>query len=169
MLGGMFSRLPVVMVQGWRRADWGRIVFSDESCLQLCPHHHRRRVWIRPGQCADPIFTIARHTNLQSGVMVWGAISFDSRTPLVVIRGTLTVQRSVDDILRTVLLPFLCSTLTLIFQKTICGTRVVMNCLTACQTLPWSARSPDLTSIEHVWDMMGRWLHLPGNVDDLTR
>ncbi|GFU12938.1 transposable element Tc1 transposase [Trichonephila clavipes] len=37
-----------------------------------------------------------------------------------------------------------------------------MNCLAACQTLP----SPDLSPIEHVWDMMGRRLHLPGNVDD---
>ncbi|GFV28746.1 hypothetical protein TNCV_3986961 [Trichonephila clavipes] len=33
--------------------------------------------------------------------------------------------------------------------------RVAMNCLTACQTLPWPARSPDLSSIEHVWDTMG--------------
>ncbi|GFX46660.1 putative RNA-directed DNA polymerase from transposon BS [Trichonephila clavipes] len=31
-----------------------------------------------------------------------------------------------------------------------------MNCLTACQTLPWPARLPDLSSMEYVWDMMGR-------------
>ncbi|GFW92134.1 uncharacterized protein TNCV_3540201 [Trichonephila clavipes] len=43
-------------------------------------------------------------------------------------------------------------------------TRVAMNCLTAYQTLPWPVRSP----IEHVWDMMGRRLNLPGNVDDLA-
>ncbi|GFW37831.1 transposable element Tcb2 transposase [Trichonephila clavipes] len=30
------------------------------------------------------------------------------------------------------------------------------DCLTACQTHPWPARSPDLSTIEHVWDMMGR-------------
>ncbi|GFY03132.1 hypothetical protein TNCV_981371 [Trichonephila clavipes] len=29
-------------------------------------------------------------------------------------------------------------------------TCVVMNCLTACQTLPWPARSPDLSSVVHV-------------------
>ncbi|GFU35868.1 transposable element Tcb1 transposase [Trichonephila clavipes] len=44
--------------------------------------------------------------------------------------------------------------------------RVIMNCLTACQTLPWSVRSPDLSSIDTVCDMMGRRLHLTGNVDD---
>ncbi|GFS57147.1 transposable element Tcb1 transposase [Trichonephila clavipes] len=27
---------------------------------------------------------------------------------------------------------------------------------------------PDLSPIEHVWNMMGRRLHLPGNVDDLV-
>ncbi|GFX43912.1 transposable element Tcb1 transposase [Trichonephila clavipes] len=43
-----------------------------------------------------------------------------------------------------------------------------MNYHTACQTLPWPARSPDLSPIEHALDMMGRRLHLPGNVHDLT-
>ncbi|GFS66462.1 transposable element Tc1 transposase [Trichonephila clavipes] len=47
--------------------------------------------------------------------------------------------------------------------------RVAMDCFTACQTLPWPTRSPDLSSIEHVWDIMGRPLHLPGNVDDLAQ
>ncbi|GFU54137.1 hypothetical protein TNCV_3617991 [Trichonephila clavipes] len=41
--------------------------------------------------------------------------------------------------------------------------------LIACQTLPWSAISPYLSSIEHVWDMMGRRLHLPGNAEDLAK
>ncbi|GFX29031.1 transposable element Tcb1 transposase [Trichonephila clavipes] len=43
-----------------------------------------------------------------------------------------------------------------------------MNCLTACKTLSLPAKSPDLSPIEHVWDMMGRRFHRPGNVDDLT-
>ncbi|GFY05561.1 hypothetical protein TNCV_4370701 [Trichonephila clavipes] len=34
--------------------------------------------------------------------------------------------------------------------------RVAMNCLTTCQTLPWTARPPDLSPIVHVWDRMGR-------------
>ncbi|GFW18538.1 uncharacterized protein TNCV_1221991 [Trichonephila clavipes] len=52
---------------GWNHADWGRTVFSDEYCFQLCP---RRRVWRRPGQNADPAFNIARHTGPQLGVIV---------------------------------------------------------------------------------------------------
>ncbi|GFX65448.1 transposable element Tc1 transposase [Trichonephila clavipes] len=38
----------------------------------------------------------------------------------------------------------------------------------AYQTLPCPAKSPDPSPIEHVWDMMGRRLHQPGNVDDLA-
>ncbi|GFV73879.1 uncharacterized protein TNCV_2625821 [Trichonephila clavipes] len=45
--------------------------------------------------------------------------------------------------------------------------RVAMICLTACQMLPWLSRSPVHSPIEHMWDMMGRRLHLQGNVDDL--
>ncbi|GFW00065.1 transposable element Tc1 transposase [Trichonephila clavipes] len=81
------------------------------------PDGHRRRVWRRLGQRSDPAFTIARYTGPQPGVMVWCAISFDSRSPLVIIRGTLTAQLCFDDILRTVLLPFLLQYLGLIFQK----------------------------------------------------
>ncbi|GFY34153.1 transposable element Tc1 transposase [Trichonephila clavipes] len=47
-------------------------------------------------------------------------------------------------------------------------TRVTVNCLTVYQTLPWPTRSPDPTPIKYVWDMMGRRLHLLGNVDDLA-
>ncbi|GFV96685.1 transposable element Tc1 transposase [Trichonephila clavipes] len=64
-------------------------VFSDEFRFQLCPDDNRRRVWRSPGQRADPAFTIEHHTGPKPGVMVWGAISFDNRTPFVVIRGNL--------------------------------------------------------------------------------
>ncbi|GFV51540.1 transposable element Tc1 transposase [Trichonephila clavipes] len=113
-------------------------MFSDESHFQLCLDNHQRRVWNRPGQRTDPVFTIARHTGPQPAVMVWSAISFDSRTPLGIIRGTITTRRYVDDILRTVLLPFL-------------------------------LQRPDIYPIELVWDMKGRRLRLPGNVDHLAR
>ncbi|GFW57034.1 transposable element Tc1 transposase [Trichonephila clavipes] len=113
----------------------GIMMIGDESRFQLCPDDHRRRVWRRPGQRADPAFTIAHHTGPQPGVMVWGATSFDSRTPLVTIRGTLSAQRFVDHILRTVLLPFLLQYLGLIFQQDNARpytVRVVMICITAC-------------------------------------
>ncbi|GFU50232.1 transposable element Tc1 transposase [Trichonephila clavipes] len=74
---------------GWNHAGWRRIVFSDESRSQLYSDDHRRRVWRHPGQRVDPAFTIECHTGPQPDVRVWGTISFDSRTLLVVIRRNL--------------------------------------------------------------------------------
>ncbi|GFU05553.1 transposable element Tc1 transposase [Trichonephila clavipes] len=91
-------------LSGCNPSDWGRRVFSDQSRFQLCPDDHRRRFWRHPGQLADPAFLIAHHTSPKPGIMVWGAIYFDSRTPLVIIRDTLKAERCVDDILRTILL-----------------------------------------------------------------
>ncbi|GFT05343.1 transposable element Tc1 transposase [Trichonephila clavipes] len=71
----------------------------------------------RRGQRADPAFTISHRTGPQPEVTVWGAISFDIQTPLDVFKGTLTALRHVDDILKTVLLPFLLQYPCLIFQK----------------------------------------------------
>ncbi|GFT05107.1 transposable element Tc1 transposase [Trichonephila clavipes] len=116
---------------GWNHAEWGRI--------PLPPDDSRRP----PGQCAA--FTVAHYTGPQQVSRVWGAISFDSRPPLVVIRGTLTPQRYVEDILRTILqYPFLQD------NARPHKVRVAMNYLTACQTFPSPTRSPDISPIEPI-------------------
>ncbi|GFV49036.1 DDE_3 domain-containing protein [Trichonephila clavipes] len=66
------------------------------------------------------------------------------------MRGTLTGQRYVDDILR---LPGA------IFQQDNARphtARVAQDLLRHFQTLPWAARSPDLSPIEYVWDQLKR-------------
>ncbi|GFY14716.1 transposable element Tcb2 transposase [Trichonephila clavipes] len=120
---------------------------------ELCPDDHPRC----PGQRADPTFPIA---GPQPGFVVWGAISFNSWTPLVVIRGTLTAQPYVNDILRTVLLPFLLQYHGLIFQQDL-----IRHIL---QLVKHFLGQPDVSPIMHVWDTIRRGLHVPGNVDDLA-
>ncbi|UYV73888.1 hypothetical protein LAZ67_11001272 [Cordylochernes scorpioides] len=44
-----------------------------------------------------------------------------------------------------------------------------MDCLQSCRTLPWPARSPDLSPIEQIWDVMGRRLQPSWNADYLAR
>ncbi|KFM76205.1 Transposable element Tc1 transposase, partial [Stegodyphus mimosarum] len=104
--------------------------------------------------------------------MIWGAISFHSRTPLVVIRRNLTAQRYVDEVLRPVVLPFMSRHPGLIFQQDNARphtAHVSIACRSACRTLPWPARSPDLSAIQHVWSIMGRALQPARDVYDLTR
>ncbi|GFX82512.1 transposable element Tcb1 transposase [Trichonephila clavipes] len=78
--------------------------------------------------------------------MVWGAIAYDSRSTLIVMRGTLTCQRYVDDILRPHVGPFLNGLPGAIFQQDIARLHTARNAqdfLRHLQTFPWPARSPD--------------------------
>ncbi|KFM76542.1 Transposable element Tc1 transposase, partial [Stegodyphus mimosarum] len=151
----------------WDVTDWSRIVFSDESRFELSPDDQRRRVWRRPEQWCDTNLTVFRQTGRQPEMMVWSAISFHSRTPLVVIRRNLTPQRYIDEVLRPVVLPFMSRHSGLTFQQDNARLHTA-HVSTACRTLPWPARWPDLFPIEHVWSIMGRALQPARDVDDLT-
>ncbi|GFX23645.1 HTH_Tnp_Tc3_2 domain-containing protein [Trichonephila clavipes] len=85
--------------------------------FSLSPDDHRTRVWRRTGQRSDPAFIVERHTAISQGVTVWGAISWDTRSSLVVLQGTLTARRYVDDILTPIVLPMLSSRPGAIYQQ----------------------------------------------------
>ncbi|GFW95578.1 transposable element Tcb1 transposase [Trichonephila clavipes] len=81
------------------------------------------------------------------------------RSTLIVIRGTLTGQRYVDDILRPHVGPFLNDLPGAIFQQDDARpptARVAQDFLRHFQTLPWPARSPDLSPVEPMWDQL-KW------------
>ncbi|GFW68182.1 transposable element Tc1 transposase [Trichonephila clavipes] len=90
---------------------------------------------------------------------LWSGVPFLLTAIWSSLKAHLLHNRYVDNILRTVLIPFLLQYRGLIFQQDNARprtTHVSMNCLTACQTFRYPARSPDLSPIEHVWDMMGK-------------
>ncbi|GFU31039.1 DDE_3 domain-containing protein [Trichonephila clavipes] len=75
------------------------------------------------------------------------------------MRGTLMGQRYVDDILRLHVGPFLNGLPGAIFQQDNARpytARVDPDFLRHFQALPWPARSPDLSPVEHVWDQLKR-------------
>ncbi|GFU48856.1 transposable element Tc1 transposase [Trichonephila clavipes] len=143
----------------WNVTDWQKVVFSDESRFVLWTDDYRVRVWRPPGERYNSPHTVLRHTARTAGVMVWGTIAYDSRSTLIVMRGTLTDQRYVDDILQTHVGPFLNGLPGAIFQQDNAHphtARVAQDFLCHFQTLPWPARSPDLSPVEHVWDQL-KW------------
>ncbi|GFV33781.1 transposable element Tcb2 transposase [Trichonephila clavipes] len=90
----------------WNVTDWQKVVFSNESRFVLGTDDNRVWVWRRPGERYNSSHTVLRHTARKDGVMVWGIIAYDSRFTLIVMRGTITGQRYVDDILRPHVGPF---------------------------------------------------------------
>ncbi|GFX32864.1 transposable element Tcb2 transposase [Trichonephila clavipes] len=75
------------------------------------------------------------------------------------MRGTLTVQRYVDDIPRPHVGSFLNGLPGAIFQQDNARphtTRVAQHFLRHFQTLLWPTRSLDFSPVEHVWDQLKR-------------
>ncbi|GFX88400.1 transposable element Tcb1 transposase [Trichonephila clavipes] len=155
----------------WSVTDWRHVVFSDESRFSISADDHHTRVWRRSGQRSDPAFIVERHTAISQGVTVWGAISWDTRSSLVVLQGTLTAHRYVDDILTPIVLPMLSSRPGAIYQQDNARphtARLSQQCLQGYDVLPWPARSPDLSPIEHVCDALGRQLQPSRDTGELT-
>lgn len=159
----------------WTR-EWHHVIFTDESRFCIQDHDGRIRVWRHRGERALPACIGHRHTGPSAGVMVWGAIGYTSRSPLVRITGTLNSNRYISDVLRPVALPYLRGLPNALFQQDNARphvARTVLNFLDTEQVrlLPWPARSPDLSPIENVWSMVAERLarhHSPSTtVDEL--
>ncbi|GFV08123.1 transposable element Tcb2 transposase [Trichonephila clavipes] len=128
----------------WNVTDWQKVVFSDESRFVLGTDDNRVRVWT--------------------------CLANDSRSTLIVTRGTLTGQRYVDDILRPYVGAFLNGLPGAIFQQDNARPhtkRVAQDILRHFQTLPWIGRSPDFSPVEHVWDNLKRQMPSCHSVHDL--
>lgn len=145
--------------QQWRD-DWRTILWTDESRFALDFHDGRIRVRrLKNERYAD--CCILEHDRYGGGsLMVWAGIWWNNRTEIVVIPGTMTGARYLNEIVRPHVLPTVQeNNLTLQQDNARPHTaRIVMAELDAIEVLPWPARSPDLSPIEQLWDEVGRRL-----------
>ncbi|GFU87209.1 transposable element Tcb1 transposase [Trichonephila clavipes] len=66
-------------------AEWNEVVFTDESRICLQHYEVRIRVWrLRE----ERTLNIHLHAGPELGIIVWGGIGYDDRTPLVRIAST---------------------------------------------------------------------------------
>ncbi|GFT57780.1 hypothetical protein TNCV_4865341 [Trichonephila clavipes] len=86
--------------------------------------------------------------------MVWGAISYHGRSNLLRIEGNLNITTGTS---------VKCYSPGAIFQQDNARPHVARTVRDFCsaqhiQLLPWYAYSPDMSAIDHVWDLVGRRL-----------
>ncbi|GFS51491.1 transposable element Tcb2 transposase [Trichonephila clavipes] len=145
--------------RSWR-ADWQQVVFSDESRFNLWHHDGRIRVKRYAGERHIPECIIERHSGRTPGVMVWGAISYHGRSQLLQIMGNLNSTRYINEVLQPRAIPFLQELPGAVFQQDNARPHVAKTVKSyldsqQVQLLPWTAYLPDMSPIEHVWDIVG--------------
>ncbi|GFT95829.1 transposable element Tcb2 transposase [Trichonephila clavipes] len=89
----------------WTVAKRNHVIFSNKSRFNLSSDDNRVRVWRPRDERLNPAFALQRRTTPTAGVMVWGAIAYNTWSPLVLIRGAMTAQWYVHDILQPHVLP----------------------------------------------------------------
>ena len=164
-----------------RRQNWNRVVFSVESRFTLSFADGRLRVYRRRHKRFADSCVLERDRFGGGSVMVWGAISSGFRSDLIIVNGTLTARRYIDEILAPVLVPLLrrqVGNQQLTFQQDNArahSARLTQDFLRAqgVDVMDWPAVSPDMNCIEHMWDELGRRLrkrlNQPNNVAELGR
>ncbi|GFV84116.1 transposable element Tcb2 transposase [Trichonephila clavipes] len=145
--------------RSWR-ADWQQVVFSDESRFNLWPHDGRIRVMRYAGERHISECIIERHSRRTPGVMVWGSIAYHGRSQLLRIVGNLNSTRYINEVLQPQAIPFLQGLPGAVFQQDNARPHVAKTVKSyldsqKVQLLPWPAYSPDMSPIEHVWDIVG--------------
>ena len=146
----------------WTFRQWNRVLFTDESRFCLSVADGRQRIWRRKGERHAAACVLQHNRFGGPSVMVWGGISGQYRTPLVVIDGNITAQRYVDEVLRPYVLPFRAAHPQVnIFQHDNArphAARLTKDFLTEEEVpvMPWVPYSPDQNPIEHLWDELGR-------------
>lgn len=157
----------------WTENQWAHVLFSDESRFGFHPDSRRVRVWRVPGRQSRLQNPQEVHPYQGGTIMVWAGIRLGGRTDLVSIRGNLTAEQYMREVVHPVVIPHrqqLGENFMFMQDNARAHTaRLVMNVFSEhnITVLEWPAQSADLNPIEHAWDLLGRraFSDLPQNLN----
>ncbi|GFW90996.1 transposable element Tcb2 transposase [Trichonephila clavipes] len=133
--------------RNWTASKWNQVFFSDESRFNMNSDGNRVRVWRPRGKRIKPTFALQRHTTPTADVMRYAYGILQPHVYLLKQRlpGALFHQDYAQ--------PH--------------TARVSQDCVLYVTTLPWPARSPNLSPLEHIWDHLGRRVRHSTSLNEL--
>ncbi len=160
----------------WRMALWRGVLFTDESRFSFYRADGRQHVWRRVGERFADVNVVDRVVAYGGGgVMVWAGVCYGQRPQVNFIEGILNAQRYRDEILRPIVV-LLIPDHHLMLQHDNARPNVARICTQFLEAenipvLAWPAYLPDMSPIEHVWDVLDRRLWqrvpVPANIQQL--
>jgi transposase len=167
--------------KGWGEEDWNRVIWTDESSVEIGKDSRVPWVWRRPGEkfldkCLAPTFKSGRQS-----LMIWGCMAYGRLGPLVLMPKD---QRTGVDYVRLILAgPFWDFYSSLLEERgqiavmedgaPIHRSKVAKDFRTThqIQVFPHPAQSPDVNPIEHVWHRLKTRINgrptIPKNLDEM--
>ena len=165
----------------WGIEEWKRVIWTDESSVELGKNTRVCRVWRHPGEAFDEKCLVPTFKSGRTSIMVWSCIAYDKKGPLHFL---LTGRGNGAGYVELVMAGPLWDVYSELYNER--GVARVMEDgapmhrshlakefrqAHLMETIPHPAQSPDMNPIEHVWKVLKEQVNkrpkMPKNADEL--